>query len=137
MEITPQITQTSQLKLMDKHTLEKNIANKVRSEVYIVMTTFETILQDAVLTAIENLVIPRVELAMKSSARGVDTVVLDPDQRKFSKSIQSLQMTASSIINSHLDLNRIDEYRGSITVEGGDLTVNERNCDQQAHTHNS
>ena len=46
-------------------------------------------------------------------------------------------MTASSRINSHTDLNRIDETLGNITVEGGDLLVNERKIDRQTHTHNN
>ena len=50
---------------VDVHTLQANIVSKVRSEVDSVMTTVETRVQDAVLTAIENLVIPRVELAFK------------------------------------------------------------------------
>ena len=51
---------------VDMYTLEENIVSKVRSEVDSVMTTVKTRVQDAVLTVIENLVIPRVELAMKS-----------------------------------------------------------------------
>ena len=47
------------------------------------MTAVESRVQDAVLTSIENLVIPLVELAMKSvnalSGRGVESVVLDLD----------------------------------------------------------
>ena len=46
-------------------------------------------------------------------------------------------MTASSRINSHTDLNRIDETRGNITVEEGDLLVNEKNIDRQTHAHHS
>ena len=44
-------------------------------------------------------------------------------------------MTASSRINSHTDLNRIDETRGNITVEEGDLLVNEKNIDRQTYSH--
>ena len=51
---------------VDMHTPEKNIVSKVRIEVDSVMTTVETRVQFAVLTAIKKLVIPRVELAMKS-----------------------------------------------------------------------
>ena len=73
---------------VDMHTLEKNIVTKVRSEVDSVMTTVETRVQDAVLTAIKNLVSARVELAMKSakvsSGRSVDGNVLEFDQRDFS-----------------------------------------------------
>ena len=73
--------------------------------------------------------VPRVELAMKSAnsplGRSVDGNVLEPDRRDFSGKIEGLQITASSRINSHTDFNRTDEIRGNITVEGGDLLVNE------------
>ena len=59
----------------------------MRSELDNVMASVETRIQDAVLTAIENLKIPRVELAMKSanarSERSVDGNVLEHDQRDF------------------------------------------------------
>ena len=124
---------------VDMHTREENIFSKVRSEVDNAMITVETRVQDAVLTAIQNLVIPRVELAMKSadasSGRSIGGNVLEPDQRDFSGNIEGLQSTASSRINSRTDLNRIDETRGNITV--GDLLVNERNIDRQTHTHHT
>ena len=69
------------------HTLEENIVSKVGSEVDNVLTSIEARVQDAVLTAIEILVILRVELAMKSgigsSGRGVDNVALDSDRGIF------------------------------------------------------
>ena len=93
------------------------------------MTWVEIRIQDAVLTAIENLVIPRVELALNSanasSGWSVDGNVLELDQRDFSGIIEGLQMTASSRINSGTDLNKIDETRGNIPVEESDLLVNE------------
>ena len=46
---------------VDVHTLEENIVTKVRIEMDSVMTTVETRVQDAALTAIENVVIPKVE----------------------------------------------------------------------------
>ena len=126
---------------VDMHILEKNIVSKVRSEVDNVMTTLETTVQDTILTAIESLMIRSVELAMKStnasSGRSVDDNVLEPDQKDFLVNIEGLQMTASSRINSHTDLNRINETRGNITVEESDLLVNDRNIDRQTHTHYS
>ena len=63
-------------------TLEKNIVGEVRSEVDSVMKTVETRVQYAVMTAIENLVFPRLELATKSvnasSGHKVVSVVSDP-----------------------------------------------------------
>ena len=51
----------------DMHTLLGNIVSRVRTEVDNVMMAVETSLQDVLLTAREKLVIPRVELAMKSA----------------------------------------------------------------------
>ena len=94
------------------HTLGENIASKVRSEVDGMMTTVETKVQDMVLTAIEILMIPRVELAKKStnvfSGRSINGDVLEPDQRDFTGNVEGLQMTVSSGISSHTDLNRTD-----------------------------
>ena len=126
---------------MDGLTLEENIVSKVRIDVDNVMTLVKTRVQDAVLTAIENLVIRRVELAMKSASphpeRSVDGNVLEPDQRCFFGNVKGLRMTACSRINSHTDLNRIDETRGNISVEEGDLLVNQKNIDRQTHAHHS
>ena len=44
-------------------------------------------------------------------------------------------MTVSIGTNLHRDLSRIDETRRNITVEGGDLMVNEKNIDRQTHAH--
>ena len=52
---------------VDVHTLEENIVSKVRSEMDNVTASVETRIPDAVLTAIENLVIPRVEFVMMSA----------------------------------------------------------------------
>ena len=126
---------------LDMHTFEENFVGKVQSEIDSVLTTVESRIQDAALLAIENLVIPRVELATKSinasSGRSVYGIVLDPDRKDFSGNTESLKMAASSSINSHKDLNRIDETRGNITIEGSDLLVNEKNFDRQTHTHHS
>ena len=133
-------TQVNSLQV-DMRTLEKNFVRKVRRNVDGVMTTVETKAQNAVLTVIENLVLPRVELAMKSvnasSGHRVGGAVLDPDGVDFSGNIEGLQLTTSNRINSHTDWNRIDETRGNTIVEEGDLSVNWRNIDRQTHTHHS
>ena len=126
---------------VDIRTFERSITNKVLNEVDNVVATVETRVHDAILSAMEGLVLPRVELAMKSvnESSGLDSesVVLDPDLRNFSGNIESLQMAASSRMHSITDLNKIDETRGNITVEASELSVNEKNFDQQAHTHHS
>ena len=106
-----------------------------------VMTSVEAGVQDAVLTTIENLVIPRVEVAMKSSIapseRSVGGNVIEPDQRDFLGNTEGLQMTVSSRINSHKDLNRIDETHSNIIVEEGDLLVNKKSIDRQTYAHHT
>ena len=72
-----------------------------------------------------------------SSGHGVGNVILHFNQRDFLGIIESLQMTASSSINSHIYLIGNDESHGYITVEGGDLSANERNIDRQTHTHHT
>ena len=66
------------------HTIERKIVSYVRSEVVVVMKD----LQDAVLTALENLSILKVQLSMNSvkasSSHGIGSVVSDPDHRDFS-----------------------------------------------------
>ena len=69
------------------------------------MATVETRVPDTVLTAIETLVIPRVDMTMNSpnvsSGRCVDGHLLEPEQRDFSGEIEGIQKTALSRINSH------------------------------------
>ena len=65
----------------------------------------------------------------------MDSFVLDVVQRDFSGIIEGVKLTASSRINSHTDLNKIDETRGNITVKRVNLLVNERNIDRKKHTH--
>ena len=79
------------------------------------------------------------ELVMKSARAhlewSVDGCVLEPDGNDFSGNIEDLRKTASSRTNSHTDLNRIDETHCNITVQEGDLLVNEKNIDRQTHAH--
>ena len=116
------------------NTFEKSNAYRVRSEVD-EMTKVETRVQDAILAAMENLVILKVELLKKSvvkasSGRDFVSIVPDPDQRDFTGNIEGLQMTASSRMNSNTNLNKIVETRVNITVEGSDLSLSETSFDR-------
>ena len=124
---------------VDIQTLEKNIAIKVRGEEDNVITSVEARVQDAVLTVIENFLASRVtaKSAIASSGRSVISVVLDPDQRDFWGNIEGLRKTASSRLNPHTELNRIDETRASITREESNSSINERNIDRPTHIHRS
>ena len=94
---------------------------KVRTEVDSVLTTFETLVQDAILTGIESVVSVRMKLAKRlgncSSGQNVDNFVQDPTQIKFSVTMEGLQITASSKLFSNIDSSKIDETRGIIAAE--------------------
>ena len=69
------------------------------------------------------------------SKRNVDDNVLELDKRDFLGNIENLRRTASNRISSHTDINRIDETHDFITVENGDLLVNEKSIYRQTYAH--
>ena len=84
------------------HTLEKNISLKLRIEVENVVATVESRVDEAILSAMDCLVMSRMELAMRPvgvfSAPNRSNVVLDFDQRDSLGDTNDLHMTASSIL---------------------------------------
>ena len=99
---------SSQVKLQK---LEKIISAKVRSAVENVVVEVETWEHDAFLSAIENLVIPRIELA-KRPQHVVPAVLLNSDERYLSEDTNGLLKTALGRFNSNTNLNKIDEAGG-------------------------
>ena len=67
--------------------IEKNIADKIRKEVDGALMSVENRVHDAMLTAMDNVVIPRIEMAVRSitesSGRGPNSTVRNSDQRDF------------------------------------------------------
>ena len=106
------------------------------------MAIVENRVHDATLIALECLIIPRMKLAMKSvtasAGRYPRRVLLKPKLRDFPGNTEGLQMTASKELTqpSNIDwIIWIDEFRGNITVEAGELSANERNFDHTHKTH--
>ena len=76
-------------------------------------------MHDAILTAIGNVIIPRVEMAVKlitgSTEHGTNSEVQNPDQRNFLGNIRNTPlMSASSRLDLDKELNRNDETRNDI-----------------------
>ena len=84
-----------------------SIVNRVRSEVDNVMTTVETRMWEAVLTAIEDSAFRLIELAMKTviafSGGNIDCAVPYFGPTDFSGDIESPQLTVSGGIISNTD----------------------------------
>ena len=72
-----------------------------------------------------------------SSEGDPERVLLDPDQKNFSEIADDCQITASRRLNSNTDLSTTNETRGNVTVEAGQLSVNEKNLDWEIHTHHN
>ena len=100
--------------------LEKSVSDKVTCEVEKVTATVETIVHDAILSAMDNWVTPQLELAMRSVGvflkLNPKSVVLFQDQADFAGHTNSLQMAALRLYNSNTKLDKIDEIYGNASL---------------------
>ena len=97
---------------------------------------------DVILTAMDNLVIPRVVLAVRSitgsSGHGPKSVVQYPDQENSSGNMENTPlMTASSRIDTNINKDKKDETRNVENFEDGHFPALRLKCDRQSHTHHS
>ena len=92
-------------------------------------------MHDAILTAIDNVRIPRVKMAVRaiteSSGRGPSSVVQNPDQRDFTGiTANTPPMSASNFVDLNNDQNGNDETRNVENFEDGDFPTLRLNYDQ-------
>ena len=102
--------------------------------------TVENCMQDAILTAIHNLVFSRVEMALKSvtgsTGHGTNSEVQNLDRRDFFGIIRNIPlMSASSRFDLDNELDRNDETRNDEDFEDGDFPSLKPNYDRRAHAH--
>ena len=121
---------------------EKNIDDKIRKAVENAVLTVKNWVYGAILTAMENVVIPRVEITNKSIAESSgqcpSSVVQNLDQGDFAGSTEkSPLMYASSTVDLNIDQGRNDETRNVENFEDGDLPALRPNYDRIAHVHHS
>ena len=102
--------------------------------------TVENRMHDAILTTMDKVVIPRVEMAVRSitgsSGHGLNGIVQNPDWGEFTGSTENTPlMSASSRLDVNIHQNRIDETRDIEYFEDGDFPALRPNYDRRAHTH--
>ena len=119
--------------------LEKNVANKVEKKGE---SAVENRVHDTILTALDNVVIPRIEMGLKSitgsSRRGPNSVVQNPDQRNFWGNMEKTPlMTASSRTDSNINQYRNYETRNSENIEDADFAAFKSNYARQTCTHHN
>ena len=101
-------------------TLGISISDKVKYKVKNVAAMVGTTVHDAVLSAMDNLVVPWKELSKKSvdafSGLNPSSVVLHPDQWDFSGDTGGLQMASLGRFKRNINHKSVDGTGGSVTV---------------------
>ena len=123
---------------MNVKTLERCFNERVDREMNNIVDTVEDRIQNAILTAIENIVAPKIELAIRSinasSGRDVTSVIAN-SERGERVGINASFENASGNNDTQVISKVNDETRHSITEEVSELSVPETHFDRQPHTH--
>ena len=125
---------------MNVKTLERCFYERIDRQTNNIVDTVEDRIQNAILTAIDNIVAPKNELAIRSinasSGRDVTSVSATSERREqvginapFENAIGSNDLLGVSNVN--------DETRQNIVDEVSELSVTETRFDRQPQTHHS
>ena len=123
---------------MSVKTLERCFNEKIDREMCNIIDTVEDRIQNAILIAIDNIVAPKIELAIRSknasSGRDVTSVSANSELREH-VGINAFFENASGNNNTLGVSNVNDETRHNIPVKVIELSVPETHFDRQPHTH--
>ena len=120
--------------------IENNIKDQITRAVSSAVMTVENCMHDAILTAIDNGVFQRVEMAVRlstgSTGHGTNSEIHNFDRRDFQGNIRNSTLkSASSRLDLDNELNRIDETPNNEDFEGGDFPAIKPNYNRRAHAH--
>ena len=123
---------------MNVKTLERCFNERVDREMNNIFDTVGDRIQNAILTAIDNIVAPKIELAIKSisasSGRDVTSVSVNSERREHAGINASFENASGN--NDTQVISKVnDETRHSITEEVSEFSVPETHFDRQPHTH--
>ena len=120
--------------------LERCSNERIDREMRNIVDTVEDRIQCAILTAIDNIVAPKIELAIRSinasSGRYVTNVIANSERGEHTE-IKTPFENASGNSNTLHVSNVIDETRNNISDGVIELWVPETRFDRQAHTHHN
>ena len=123
---------------MNVKTLERCFNERVDREINNIVDTVEDRIRNAILTAIDNIVAPKIELAIRSisasSGRDMTSVSVNSERREHAGINASFE-NASGNKDTQVISKVNDETRHSITEEVSELSVPETHFDRQPHTH--
>ena len=125
---------------MNVKTLDRCFNEKIDKEMNNIIDTVEDRIQNAVLTAIDNIVAPKIELAIRSinASSGQDVTSVSANSERKERVGINASFENASRNNDTLDVSNVnDETRHNIPDEVSELSVPETHFDRQAHTHHS
>ena len=125
---------------MNVKTLERCFNERIDREMSNIVDTVEDRIQNAILTAIENVVAPKIELAIRSinasSGQDVTSASATSERREYIGS--NVPFENASENNNTLGVTNVnDETRHNLPDEVSELSVPETHFDRQAHTHHN
>ena len=119
-------------------TLERCFNERIDREMNNIVETVEDRIQNAILTAIDNIIAPKIELAIRSinasSGRDVTSVSANSERREHAGINASFE-NASENNNKLNSTNENDETRKNIHDEVSELSVPGTHFDRQPHSH--
>ena len=124
---------------IDVKTLERCFNERIDRESSNIVDTVEDRLQNAILTAIDNIVAPKIELAIRSinapSGRDVTSVIANSERRERVGINASLKNVSENNILRVSNVN--DETRQNIPDKVSELSVPETRFDRQPQSHHN
>ena len=122
---------------MNVTTIERCFNERIDREMSSIVDTVEDRIQNAILTAIDNIVAPKTELAIRSihaSSRRVATSVAASSECREHVGINASFENASRNNNVQQLSNGNDETRNNFPDEVSEMSVSETRFDHQSHT---
>ena len=126
--------------VMSMKTLERCFNERIDREMSNIVDTVEDRIQNAILTAIENIVAPKIELAIRSinasSEQDATSVSANLERKELVGISASFENAYKN--NDTLNVSNVnDETRHNIQDEVSELSAPEIHFDRQSHTHTS
>ena len=121
-------------------TLERCFIERIDKEMSDIVDTVEERIQNAILTAVDSIFAPKIELAVRSknTSSGRDAISVAANSERGEHAGINDSFENASVNNNILHLSNVnDETRNNIPDGVKELLVPETRFDQQTHTHRS
>ena len=118
--------------------MEKCFIERIDREMRNIVGTVEDRIQNSILTAIDNIVAPKIEMAIRSinaySGRNATSVNANSERGEHAGFSASFENASENNNVSHVS-NVNDETRREFPDEASELSVSGTRFDRQSHTH--